>query len=351
MRASLVLPGLVILALSCARTPDPGDPGGPDNDPSDRDDGTGSGTGSETIDAWLESPGCPHQDPPNRFTGDLLYVYSIAPEGGYFSDTESAGAVASTEGTIDWEAGHFEGTAWFVEGYPTVRVDEVMDFELGLGGAYTATIRSTATQRDGSELASSEEVEVQGCERWTTHIDEDQGLLTESYSLIVDPEEVHWEATMGPEDGSFVLFEVWGVSTADYRTVESFTADLPETAVSPDREGSCTYEADGSSACEAVTWWDGGGREEAHVGTTFEGDATSVWEVYLPEDDSAPGAWGTTFEAWEGSGWMEWVTVIWTAEGAEEVACTGEWDAAGEGEWSCEDGRSGLYEGGQLQDG
>lgn len=351
MRTSTALAALVSLSLGCARTAGPGDPGGPDNDPTDRDDGTGSGTGSETLDAWLEDVGCPHQDPPNRFSGDLLYVYSIAPEGGSFTDDDPAGPIATMEGTIDWEAGHFEGTATYVEGHPTLRVDEVMDFELGQGGGYTATTSAVATLRSGGEARSSAELRVQGCERWTTHHDETQGLLTESWSQIVDPDEIHWEAAMGPEDGSYVFFEAWGVNTADYRTVEHFVEDHPDTSPSPDREGTCTHEPDGTGACEAVTWWEDGGREEASLSTTLEGDSTSVWQVYLEAEAEEPAAWGTTFQAWEGSGWMEWVTVIWTSEGQVEVACTGEWDEAGDGTWSCDDGRSGEYAEGQLLEG
>lgn len=333
---------LALIPAACARTADKGDLGDPDNNPTDLDDDVGGNDGSTVLDGWLGTVGCVHQDPPTRFNGDLLYIYTLAPEGGAFTDDTPAGRVVGTSGAVDWEAGHLESEATYLAGYPQVSMAETLDFDLDVNGKYTATTTRVFTLKDGRETTQTSDVQVEGCERWETHHDVDAGTLTETHALIVSPEEIHWESTSGPDDGSAVSFQVWAVNTGDWRTEETFVADMPETPASPDREGSCAHEADGTSVCEATTWFGDGGFELSTLSTALEGDSTSVWENWMA-DGTSPSSFGTTFRAWEGSGWMDWVTIIHGPDGTFEVNCSGEWDELGEGAWTCDDGTEGAF--------
>ena len=343
---SLCLLLALSVGLGCARTVDPGDPGAPDNDAGDRDDSTEDGEGSSTLDAWFETAGCPHEDPPTVFTGDLRYIASMVPEGGSWDYGTEGGRVASVEGEVDWEAGELWSRIHFLEGYPVVYSEEWMEFELGVDGDYEATMDVLAVMKDGETFEASHIISKEGCFRWDEALDIESGRLTETVSELVSADQLNWSSISEPPDGEGEYFTVDSVNTSDWRTEEHFLADDLATEVSPDREGDCVHEPDGLSVCVATTYWADGGIEWSTLTTELEGHTTSEWERSW-NGDEIPDAWGTTYQSYEGSGWSSWTTIIYGEDGADdmEITCSGEFDENHEGTYTCSDGSEGSFHG------
>lgn len=340
-RSHLVLPVLLVSSLGawgCARTADPGDPGSPDNDPSDRDDTTGDGEGSTTVDEWLGTGGCAFEAEPTPFTGGLAWLASLAPEGGAFSWTQEGSRVTAVEGEVDWEA----GTAWtrasYLEGFPTVESSQELSFSLGVNGAWTGSRTMSVTDRAGGSDLRTHEVRKEGCTTWETHVDEETARTTEIEATLVAADRREWTSTAGDEAGLTEAFELSSVDTSDWTSVQTYLADDPGDGVDPNRSGECTHRGDGTSTCVGRIHYEGGGTEWGTVEQDLYGDSIKTWERDRTGDGEIE-SWGTTAWAWEGDGWSTWIVL----RDGDEVSCSGSWGTDGSGTWTCDDGSSGSY--------
>lgn len=324
--------------LACARTGGSGDLGGPDNDPSDRDDGTGQGEGSTTVDEWLGTGGCPFEAEPTEFTGGLAWLAELAPEGGAFSWTQEGSRITSVSGEVDWEAGSAWTRATYLEGYPMVESYQELSFTLGTNGSWVGSRTLSTTDRADAVDTRTHEVRKEGCTTYESHLDEETGRTTEIESTLVAEDRREWVSVAGDEAGLTESFELSAVDTSDWTSVQSYVADDPGDEVDPNRTGDCTHRGDGTSTCVAMIHYEGGGAEWSTNEQSLEGHATKTWERDRTGDGELE-SWGTTYWAWEGDGWSTWTVLI----ADEEVSCSGSWGTDGSGTWTCEDGSSGSY--------
>lgn len=339
-RVAMLLP-LVLLACRSKSNPTPNLGGSTGDSATNPGNGEGGGNG----DQWFDSLSCVYDKEPTSFTGDLAWVRLLSPESGSFSYDLEGARVTHMEGEIDWESSTLVSTASYLEGYWMTESRSTVLFDRDASGDWTGTEDHVSVDRDGVESSRSYQVEREGCTIRHDWSDEEAGQEFWSEATFVSATERDWSSALEYPNGDGWSFDIEGVDTADWVTMNDWSTDDPSTARGPERSGSCENDPDGWSYCESVTLFDEAGVEESLFTTALNGDTESDWTSDW-DGDGAANSWGINLQNWEGSGSQEWTHLV----GEEEVSCTGEWDTSGVGVWTCEDGTSGTYDPADIPD-
>lgn len=339
---------LLLLALSC-RTKFPTDDSGPPVGPGDtwpdtaaEDSPVDSADSAPVQEQPFELPiSCPYEDPPTVFTGGLVWVHSLQPYDGAYSFELEGYIVARESGEVDWDAGTLTSTREHIPGYTAISSVSTTTFVLQPNGDSTSSSTAETTFADGTVRSSSSTGAKTGCVGTTEVTDPDTGERTLNTWELVSPTQRDWVEEHLHADGSTLLAMSWGSITSDWTDTYRFEKYDPNTTREVDHEGSCTKLGDGHRSCDTTVW-----SEDGYLLNLIEwqpdGDSTATWETWETESAVNPTPYGIDAVDYDSSGTRTWT--FWDKTSSVYVACSGSWDTARQGTWSCDNGASGTWE-------
>lgn len=340
---------LVLLVLSCRTKPgadDTGDLLGP------RDTFPHTGLADSTPDTGSKDTGpieavpfelpvsCPHEDPPTVFTGGLVWVHSLQPYDGAYSFEIEGYIVAREQGEVDWDAGTLTATREHITGYNALSSTSTSTFTLDAYGDYTMQSTAQVSFANGTVAESSSSSTKTGCVGVSEILDTDTGVTVLNTHELVSPTQRDWVEQKLAADGVTLLGYSEGVIVADWTDTYTFEVYDPNTAIAVDYEGDCTKWGDGHRECDTTSWSEGGYLLN-NLHWYPDGSSDADWESHETDSAINPTAWGRDEVDYDQSGTRVWT--FWDKAAAAYVDCSGTWDSAREGTWSCSNGAAGTW--------